>query len=383
MGRITVELLRRRAEHNEGCLSNLKEIALHQQDIEKIEVVGDACRELEILYLCNNYISRIEGLHHLKCLKYLNLAVNSITCIEGLEGCEALERLDLTLNFVADMTCVRRLRANAFLDQLHLTGNPCTKVEGYRAYVIHALPQLRDLDGEEVTRSERIEARQCDSDVAAVVDEAALRIREEERIKAEMIRQGIEVFPPRYNEKGERVYGHTPEERLQMLREKEEEEEARRQKKLQEEKEAGSLAALGAELNMHPRRLSAEEEMAKYGRLLLRNEPKLPIRLDEESSEEAVILTVGVPKFLSTTLVDLQIEVDYIRVVVKGKLIQVPLQREIAPSAAKVQRSMVTGELHVTVPYAPHVLQEIAEAKKKRQRLRGVWAEEEGNEVAE
>ncbi|RNF03892.1 putative leucine-rich repeat protein [Trypanosoma rangeli] len=382
MGRITVELLRRRAEHNEGCLSNLKEITLHQQDIEKIEVVGDTCRELEILYLCNNYISRIEGLHHLKCLKYLNLAVNNITCIEGLEGCEALERLDLTLNFVKDMTCVRRLQANAFLDQLHLTGNPCTKVEGYRAYVIHALPQLRDLDGEEVVRSERIEARQCKSDVAAVVDEEALRVRENERIKAEMIQQGIEVFPPRYNEKGERVYGHTPEERLQMLREKEEEE-ARRQKKLQEERETSRLASLNAELNKPPQRLSAEEEIAKYGRLLLRNEPKLPIRLDEESNEEAVILTVGVPKFLSTTLIDLQIEVDYIRVVVKGKLIQVPLQREIAPSAAKVQRSVVTGELNVTVPYAPHVLQEIAEAKKRRQRLRGIWTDEECNDVAE
>ncbi|ESL08995.1 leucine-rich repeat protein [Trypanosoma rangeli SC58] len=382
MVRITVELLRRRAEHNEGCLSNLKEITLHQQDIEKIEVVGDTCRELEILYLCNNYISRIEGLHHLKCLKYLNLAVNSITCIEGLEGCEALERLDLTLNFVKDMTCVRRLQANAFLDQLHLTGNPCTKVEGYRAYVIHALPQLRDLDGEEVVRSERIEARQRKSDVAAVVDEAAVRVREDERIKAEMIQQGIEVFPPRYNEKGERVYGHTPEERLQMLREKEEEE-ARRQKKVREERETSRLASLSAELSKPPQRLSAEEEIAKYGRLLLRNEPKLPIRLDEESNEEAVILTVGVPKFLSTTLIDLQIEVDYIRVVVKGKLIQVPLQREIAPSAAKVQRSVVTGELNVTVPYAPHVLQEIAEAKKKRQRLRGIWTDEENDDVAE
>ncbi|PBJ72656.1 leucine-rich repeat protein [Trypanosoma cruzi cruzi] len=382
MGRITIELLRRRAEHNEGCLSNLKEIALHQQDIEKIEVVGDACRELEILYLCNNYISRIEGLQHLKRLKYLNLAVNNIACIEGLEGCESLERLDLTLNFVAEMTCVQRLRANVFLEQLHLTGNPCTKIEGYRAYVIHALPQLRDLDGEEVVRSERIEARQCNSDVAAVVDEAALRFREAERIKAEMIAQGIDVFPPRYNEKGERVYGHTPEERLQMLREKEEEE-AEREKKLQKEREAGHLASVSAEVNKRPQRLTAEEEIAKYGRLLLRNEPKFPMRLDEESDETAVILTVDVPKFLSTTLIDVQIEVNYIRLLVKEKLIQVPLQREIAPSAARVQRSVVTGALNITIPYASHVLQEIEEVKKRRQRLNGTWNDDECSEPLE
>ncbi|KAH9598917.1 hypothetical protein LSM04_003805 [Trypanosoma melophagium] len=379
MGRITVDLLRRRAEHNEGCLSNLKEIALHQQDIEKIEVIGDACRELEILYLCNNYISRIEGLHHLKSLKYLNLAVNNITSIEGLEGCEALERLDLTLNFVSDMTCVRRLQANAFLEQLHLTGNPCTKISGYRAYVIHALPQLRELDGEEVVRSERLEARQCSSEVTTVVDEEALRVREADRIKAEMIAQGIDVCPPRYNEKGERLYSHTPEDRLQMLREKEEEEERKKKK----EPEAGSIGALHAEMNKKPQRLTVEEEIAKYGRLLLRNEPKLPFLLDEHSDEEAVILTVEVPKFLSTTLIDLQMEVDYIRIMVKGKLIQVPLQREIAPSSAVVQRASVTGILKIRVPYAPHALQEIQEAKKKKHRSYNQCTEEEEGEIVE
>ncbi|KAH8605693.1 putative Leucine rich repeat Leucine rich repeat [Trypanosoma vivax] len=370
MGRITIDLLRRRAEHNEGCLSDLKEIALHQQDIEKIEVVGDACRELEILYLCNNYIPRIEGLHHLKRLKYLNLAVNNITCIEGLEGCEALERLDLTLNFVADMTCVARLRANAFLDQLHLTGNPCTKVAGYRAYVVHALPQLRELDGEEVMRSERIEARQSIDDVAVVVDEEALRVREAERVKAEMVARGVDPFPPRYNEKGERVYGHTAEERLQMLREKEEEERRKEEQRLQLER-SSRIGALQAELNQRPVRLTAEEEIAKHGRLLLRNEPKLPFSIDEEArGGKEVVLTVQVPKFLSTTLLDVQVEVNHIRVLVKGKLIQVPLARDIAPSEAAVQRASVTGELVIRVPYAAHVLQEVAAAKSRRERMR-------------
>nr|CCD13520.1 unnamed protein product [Trypanosoma congolense IL3000] len=377
MGRITTELLRRRAEHNEGCLSNLKEIALHQQDIERIEVIGDACRELEILYLCNNYISRIEGLQHLKYLKYLNLAVNSITRIEGLDGCEALERLDLTLNFVADVSCVAALRANAFLDQLHLTGNPCTKVDGYRAYVIHTLPQLRELDGSEVMRTERLEARQVRDDVAATVDEEAVRVREAERIKAEMLARGVDPFPPRYNEKGERVYGHSPEERLQMLREKEEEEKRSKEQK-RECEQSGQLGALRAELNQKPQRLTAEEEIAKYGRLLLRNEPKFPFALDEEAEDgEAVVVTVQVPRFLSTTLIDVQVEVDHIRVLVKEKLIQVPLSREVAASAVSVQRSSVTGELRIRVPYAPHVLQELAEAKRRRQRMLGKLQDDE------
>lgn len=62
MVRITEELLRKRAEHNEGQLSNLEEITLHQFEIEKIEVVGDVCRNLRILFLQNNIINRIGSL---------------------------------------------------------------------------------------------------------------------------------------------------------------------------------------------------------------------------------------------------------------------------------------------------------------------------------
>jgi protein TilB len=195
MPKITADLLRRRAEHNEGCLSDLKEIALHQQDIEKIEVVGDMCRQLEILYLCNNYIGKIEGLHHLKNLQYLNLAVNNISYIEGLEGCEMLQRLDLTLNFITDMTCIGNLRANSFLETLHLIGNACTKTPGYRAFVIHTLPHLVDLDGEVVLRSEKIAARQDEDEVTEVVNDEAVKVREEERIKQELVaKRRVSVF---------------------------------------------------------------------------------------------------------------------------------------------------------------------------------------------
>lgn len=226
--RITLDLLRRRSEHNDGCLTDLKEIAIHQQEIEKIEVIGDCCRQLEILYLCNNYISKIENLFHCKNLQYINLAVNSITEICGLEGCEMLQRLDLTLNFIADMTCVENLRANAFLQTLHLTGNPCTKTQGYRAFVVHTLPHLTDLDGESVVKSERIVARQDEPELIESVEEDAMKSRQAERIKAEMVARGVDPFPPKYNEKGERVYGHSPEERMQILRDTQEEEKTKK-----------------------------------------------------------------------------------------------------------------------------------------------------------
>ncbi|CAF1387503.1 unnamed protein product [Adineta ricciae] len=81
---ITESLIRKRAEHNEGELSTLEEVSLHQQDIERIEHLDKWCRELRILYLQSNLISKIENVGRLKKLEYLNLALNNIEYIENL-----------------------------------------------------------------------------------------------------------------------------------------------------------------------------------------------------------------------------------------------------------------------------------------------------------
>lgn len=90
MGRITEDLIRKRSEHNEGVMSTLEEISLHQFDLEKIENLDKYCRHLRILFLQNNIIEKMENLEKLKELEYLNLAVNNISTIEGLEQCESL-----------------------------------------------------------------------------------------------------------------------------------------------------------------------------------------------------------------------------------------------------------------------------------------------------
>ena len=91
MGRITEELLRKRAEHNEGILSTLEEISIPQYDIEKIENLDKYCRHLKILFIQNNLIEKLENLEKLKELEYLNLAVNNVSMIENLEHCESLK----------------------------------------------------------------------------------------------------------------------------------------------------------------------------------------------------------------------------------------------------------------------------------------------------
>lgn len=77
-----------------------------------------------------------------------------------LSGCEFLQKLDLTVNFVGDLLSVESLKVNNHLRELYLTGNPCTDYEGYREFVVASLPQLKTLDGKDVTKSERIVANQ-------------------------------------------------------------------------------------------------------------------------------------------------------------------------------------------------------------------------------
>ena len=162
MVEITQDLLRKRAEHNEGMLTTLEEVSLHQQNIRVIENLDVYCRHLKILYLQNNLIEKIQGLHKLKELEYLNLAVNSIVKIEGIRRCESLNKIDMTLNFIdledlkescEEMEWCENLR------EIYFTGNPCTDWAHFREYVISKLPQVMRLDGTDVTRSERLTAR--------------------------------------------------------------------------------------------------------------------------------------------------------------------------------------------------------------------------------
>lgn len=51
-------------------------------------------------------------------------------------------------------------RYNEQLEQLFLMGNPCADYQDYREYVIATLIQLKELDGTQIERSERIKALQ-------------------------------------------------------------------------------------------------------------------------------------------------------------------------------------------------------------------------------
>jgi protein TilB len=165
MPHITRALLRKRAEHNEGMISTLEEISLHQEELESInEVLGMTCRKLKILYLQNNIIPKMENLYHMKDLTYLNLALNNISKIEGLHNCEFLRKLDLTVNFIDLDTLkesIENLQSRSNLQELYMMGNPSeANWVNFKFYVTAKLPQLQTLDGTEITKSMQIQARQ-------------------------------------------------------------------------------------------------------------------------------------------------------------------------------------------------------------------------------
>ncbi len=130
--------MRKRAEHNDGELFSLEEVALHQQSIGKIENIDVLCPNLKIIYLQANEISKLGNLNHssifsrlllisffatenlrrLKALQYLNVALNKIEVVENLEGCESLEKLDLTLNCISQLSSLASLVSNYALREM-------------------------------------------------------------------------------------------------------------------------------------------------------------------------------------------------------------------------------------------------------------------------
>ncbi|KAH7821942.1 putative Leucine-rich repeat containing protein [Monocercomonoides exilis] len=198
----------------------------------------------------NNLIPKIENLHKLKNLEYLNLALNLITRVENLERCESLQKLDLTCNFVVELTSVESLSQNPRFSILYLTGNPCTEYTNYRAFVISVIPQLRELDGEEVSVTERLRAQQDKAqlreeiekqqsiglakfDAARAKDQRELEMKERrEKEEKEKLREKLK----REILKEEEIEGSKKDDIEEEKEEKEEKKQSDEKKKLKESK---------------------------------------------------------------------------------------------------------------------------------------------------
>ena len=357
MAPITLEMIRRRAEHNEGMVSTLEEISLHQQEIERIEALGQICRHLKILYMQNNLVSKLNNLHRLKELEYANFAVNNIRKIENLQRCESLTKLDLTMNFVekASLLTVHTLRENYALEDLYLMGNPCADFGGYRPFVIGTLPQLKRLDGKEVTPSERIVASQALPEVT-------------ERLLRELRAAGVDVEEAR-RVKDARDLAPDEEDIAEILEMSEDERpwcpatrvaEQRESARLRDDREAkkkeniDKLFAGDGGRRQKPRRDGFPDLPDDVESVRQCNEGDFEFVLTEDAGEhgDAVELEIKVGKYVDASLMDVDVRPRLARALVKGRMLCLSLPAEVLPDASTAQRSRITGSLVVTMPKA-------------------------------
>ncbi|XP_046330222.2 dynein axonemal assembly factor 11-like [Haliotis rufescens] len=366
MTRITETLIRKRAEHNELEISTLEEVSLHQQDIEKIEHIDRWCRELKILYLQSNLIPTIENVSKLKKLEYLNLALNNVEKIENLEGCESLKKLDLTVNFVGELTSIESLKENYNLKELFLTGNPCTEFEGYRDYVIATLPQLKWLDGTEIDKSERIKAAQELNVIRPkILEQEKQHRKKRERQKADAERKKSAEEKPGFDGRwytdindGDKKEGSkkgqdfdldaekefwdekvpfTPESRKEVHDHIQETKRRDEEKTKKEEKK--------------PRTLFAPD-----GRPYNVNEAGVDFTLTDDEDRNMMVLDVACFKHMDTSLLDCDVQTNYVRVLMKGKILQLCLSEDVNPDSSTAQRSQITGHLVVTMPKTKQII---------------------------
>lgn len=55
-------------------------------------------------------------------------------------------------------------------------------------------------------------------------------------------------------------------------------------------------------------------------------------------------------RYLDTSLIDVDVQPNYVRVTVKGKIFQMALNEEVCTSDATTKRSQITGHLLIAMP---------------------------------
>jgi len=209
------------------------------------------------------------------------------------------------------------LKSNAVLEDLYLTGNPCEQWAGFRAYTIAHLPQLKQLDGQLILPHDRIQAR------------GRLHLLQEE-----LDREKLSATQT----KKERLGSYTKESRDEMYLE------LAAQK---EEKERRDRHRMGLEPKI-PRNIPGVWN--DRGEIRQCNEGKYNFKLDDAGDPAKIVFELGVPKYLDTTAMEVDVNPWYVRCVVKEKVTQLKLPAEVCPDSSVVQRSRITGVLRIEMP---------------------------------
>ncbi|XP_042345666.1 centrosomal protein of 72 kDa [Plectropomus leopardus] len=134
---ITEQWIRERLQLKHPCLGDVRSLSLPGTYEEKIRHLGSSL---------NNFVR----------LKSLDLSCNALISVQGVQHLQMLERLILYYNCIPSLEEVKELFELPVLRELDLRLNPLTKsYPHYRPYLVHAMSNLRKLDGCSVRDTER------------------------------------------------------------------------------------------------------------------------------------------------------------------------------------------------------------------------------------
>ncbi|XP_014373123.1 centrosomal protein of 72 kDa isoform X4 [Alligator sinensis] len=137
MAVLTEEAVRERVHLRHQNLADVRSLSLPGTYHEKIAHLGNA-------------------LKNFTRLKSLDLSRNALVSLEGIQYLTFLEKLNLYYNQITSLSEVFRLHSLTTLKEVDLRLNPVVKNESdYRLFVVHMLPNLRQLDDRPVRDRER------------------------------------------------------------------------------------------------------------------------------------------------------------------------------------------------------------------------------------
>jgi len=92
-------------------------------------------------------------------------------------------------------------------------------------------------------------------------------------------------------------------------------------------------------------------------RVFQKNEGEWTFDLGESDDRRSVVLDVDIGKYIDASLVDVDVQPRLVRMLCKGRLLQLELFDEVNPDKSVAQRSKTTGHLVITMPKVKEVLQ--------------------------
>ena len=135
-----------------------RELRLRGLKIPHIRNLGVTMDQFDAIDLSSNEVQTLGNFPKQLRLQSVMLNDNNISRIEGAEMAAALpnlKRLMLSGNRIARLDDIDELAHLSSLEFLSLEENPVTMLQGYRAYVVARMPQLRVLDFAKISEAER------------------------------------------------------------------------------------------------------------------------------------------------------------------------------------------------------------------------------------